>query len=191
MSKYTKVTPANVQELLDYDAETGSFAWKPRDLKWFTDKGGRYTAKWCQTNFNHKHAGKAALTAVSDTGYNTGGILGHVFSAHRVAWAHVHGCWPNGELDHINRDRQDNRISNLRLATKALNGHNRTPRGSSRYSGVSWYAPQEKWKASVAKDGVFYYLGYFESEEEAARTRDKKAVELYGAAATLNFPQAC
>lgn len=191
MSKYEKVSPKIIRELLDYNPETGDFFWRERDIKWFSDKGGRYTAAWCQKKFNRKHAGGAALTTVSAAGYNTGGVLGYVFSAHRVAWAHAYGQWPSGELDHINRDRQDNRLSNLRLATKTENGHNRAPRGASKYSGVSWYAPLEKWKAGISKDRVFYYLGYFDSEEEAARTRDKKAVELYGAAASLNFPETC
>ena len=191
MSKYAEVTPSILRELLDYDPNTGLFTWKARDIKWFSDKGGRYTARWCQKNFNNKHAGKQALTSISDHGYNTGGILGHVFSAHRVAWAHSFGRWPETELDHINRDRQDNRLQNLRLASKTENGHNRTPRGSSKYAGVSWYDPLQKWKAGVSKNGNFYYLGYFENEEEAARARDKKARELYGDRATLNFPTSC
>lgn len=190
-TKYQELPIELLKKLLRYEPETGHLYWKERPVSMFKDHGGRYTAEWCCKTFNQKHAGKRALTAVKDNGYNAGGILGKVYSAHRVAWALHHGSWiPDGvEIDHVNRDPSDNRIENLRLATKTQNGHNKTMRRErSPYIGVTWHAPSEKWVAKVAKDKVVHRLGSFTDIELAARTRDKKAMELYGDRARLNFP---
>jgi hypothetical protein len=93
------------------------------------------------------------------------------------------------DMDHINRVKQDNRAKNLRLATKTQNGHNRIlHREKSPYIGVTWYKPTGKWVAKVTKDKKCHYLGTFTDVELAARARDRKAVELYGDRACLNFP---
>jgi hypothetical protein len=190
-TKYQELPVELLRSLLRYDSETGFLFWKERPVSMFKDHGGRYTAEWCAKNFNNKHAGNRALTAVNQSGYLTGGILGRVHSAHRVAWALHHGSWPlDGEdMDHINRVKQDNRAKNLRLATKTQNGHNRIlHREKSPYIGVTWYKPTGKWVAKVTKDKKCHYLGTFTDVELAARARDRKAVELYGDRACLNFP---
>lgn len=188
MSKYDDLPVEVLRSLLRYDPETGFLFWLERPVSMFEDRGGRYTAQWCAKKFNNKHAGERALTAKGYQGYLAGGILGKVYSAHRVAWALHHGSWPEGDLDHINRIRDDNRIENLRLATKTLNGHNKVmPNKHSPYTGVTWYAPTGKWVAKITKDRKTYHIGSFECLEEAARARDKKALELYGDEAFQNL----
>jgi len=190
-TKYQELPIELLQKLLRYEPETGHLYWKERPVSMFKDHGGRYTAEWCCKTFNQKHAGKRALTAVTDNGYNAGGILRKVYSAHRVAWALHHGSWiPDGvEIDHINRDRQDNRAKNLRLATRTQNGHNKiAARAKSPYVGVTWFKPTGTWVARVTKDRKIYHLGTFTDPGEAAKARDAKAKELYGDRALLNFP---
>lgn len=186
MNKEQLVTPELIRELLNYDPKTGLFTWKKRGVSWFKDRGGRYTAEWCQKSFNNKHGGKPAFTAETSKGYLTGGIMRRNFFAHRVAWAHFHGSWPKFTIDHINRDKGDNRIENLRDVSRVVNNHN-VERRKGEYVGVAWWEPSRKWLARISKDGEFYYLGYYDTAIEAARVRDAKARELYGCDAYQNL----
>jgi RimJ/RimL family protein N-acetyltransferase len=97
---------------------------------------------------------------------------------------------PGQGVDHINGNGLDNRRTNLRLATKAQNGINRPlpPNGSpsSQYKGVAWFKRDQCWRARIGKNSL--HIGYYSSEEEAARAYDEKAKEIYGDFAWLNFP---
>lgn len=62
---------------------------------------------------------------IQDKGYRTIEIDGGRYYAHRVVWFHTHGVWPENDLDHINRERDDNRIANLRDVTRSENNRNR------------------------------------------------------------------
>lgn len=99
---------------------------------------------------------------------------------------------PDGmETDHKNLNRLDNRRGNLTNCTRSENMRNRVKfrqSYSSKYKGVSWVGRVKKWQAQINFDGQQYYLGLYENEEDAARTYDKKAKELFGEFANLNFP---
>ena len=92
-------------------------------------------------------------------------------------------------VDHINHNGLDNRRPNLRLATRSQNAANLGPyaNNTSGYKGVDFN--RGKWRARIREGGVRYFLGYFETAEDAARAYDTKAHELFGEFASLNFPE--
>jgi len=95
------------------------------------------------------------------------------------------------KIDHRNNNKLDNRLSNLRICEDSLNSHNRQKSDnlSSSYIGVNYNKKSGKYKSSINKDNITYYLGLFDSQEIAAKFRDFKAIELYGEEhAKLNFP---
>lgn len=93
------------------------------------------------------------------------------------------------EVDHKNGIPLDNRRSNLRLCSHSQNGKNkRSSKGSSRFKGVSLHKRINKWMASITMNYKKIHLGYFETEEQAAKSYDLKAKELFGEFANLNFP---
>lgn len=91
-------------------------------------------------------------------------------------------------IDHINRDKLDNRIENLRLATAAQNSHNsRQAGGNSKYKGVykaGW--AENKWFAKMTFGGKQMYFGTHSTEEDAARAINKAYLEYHGEYANLN-----
>jgi hypothetical protein len=93
------------------------------------------------------------------------------------------------QTDHIDHDGLNNQRQNLRPATTSQNAANARPRsGTSRYRGVAWNKAQRKWTATRNVNGVSKFLGYFESEVEAAQVADRAAIAEYGEYANLNFP---
>jgi hypothetical protein len=98
---------------------------------------------------------------------------------------------PGGyEVDHVNRNGLDNRRENLRLATKGQNAMNRgkVNKKTSSFKGVHWSESSRKWRAVIYINKKQIHLGLFVCEEEAARTYDAKARDLFGDFARLNFP---
>jgi hypothetical protein len=91
--------------------------------------------------------------------------------------------------DHRNRDKSDNRRVNLRYATKQQNSQNRSIScaNKSGYIGVCWHIRNKKFHAGIRVNGKTLNLGYYHTAEEAARVRDKAALQYYGDFANLNF----
>lgn len=163
-----------LRRLLAYNPETGLFDWleRPRDL--------------CKTEqsfkaWNTKFSGKPAFTRVDIEGYYAGAIFNKMYRAHRVAFAHYHGHWPKNQIDHINQDRTDNRIINLRDVSHAENGTNQKlpSNNTSGVCGVIWYKARQKWQVRIKVDGVTKHLGYFTDISAAAAAR-KSAETKYG-----------
>lgn len=92
-----------------------------------------------------------------------------VARAHRVAWAIVHGQWPATDIDHINGDRADNRLANLRPATRSQNcANSNAARGVSGLRGVTYHRQCKKWAAQTQAGGrTKRHLGLFDTREEA------------------------
>jgi hypothetical protein len=155
---------------LSYDPDTGVFTWL---------RHPEYPAKW-----NTRYAGKPA-GSVLPKGYRIISINDEIHYAHRLAWLWVHGEWPTDQIDHINRNKDDNRIANLRQADNGQNNTNRPPVGRSGIKGVSWYEPSQKWRARISKDRTEIYLGYFDTIEEAIKARNEAAVRYHGEFADL------
>ena len=94
-------------------------------------------------------------------------------------------------VDHINNNRKDNRISNLRENTSSGNNHNKskTKNASSKYFGVYYSKRDDKWLASITLNNKQYHIGLFKYEIQAAKAYNIKATELYGDKANLNIFQ--
>ena len=111
-----------LRKLLTYDPETGIFVWNPRGPSDFIGSAG-HGAAWKAANWNAQRAGKRAFSLRAD-GYLAAHFLGAMYRAHRIAWAMHYGEEPSGKIDHINGDRTDNRIVNLRVVSDTGNARN-------------------------------------------------------------------
>lgn len=113
---------------------------------------------------NSVRVGDIAGTLNKKLGYVELSVLGYRTYAHRLAWFYVHGEWPK-EIDHINGDRADNRISNLRPATKKQNCENKGlhPRNTSGFRGVHQCPKTKMWVARITNHGRGKYLGHFKT----------------------------
>jgi hypothetical protein len=162
-----KLTPAELRELLDHNPDTGEMHWKARPARLF--KADHWQRTW-----NTRQAGKRAFT-VSHQGYRRGMIFRRMYLEHIVAWAMHYGQWPSGQIDHINGIRDDNRISNLREATRTENCRNARMK-SNNTSGVTGVVPHKgRWRAYIN-----LHLGIFETIEEAEAARKAAERELGG-----------
>lgn len=105
-------------------------------------------------------------------GYARVSVNGRMLYAHRIIYAIVYGEMPM-DVDHINRNRIDNRIENLRDVSKSENQHNSKKRknNTSGFPGVSWDTRDQKWQAYIMVDRRKIHLGYFEDFDDAVQAR--------------------
>jgi hypothetical protein len=152
---------------LHYDPASGIFTWKPHCSM---------PPKW-----NGRFAGRQAGCLTKGRKVIRVGYQKHFAS--RLAWFYVHSKWPNGEVDHINCDSSDDRIANLRLATRGENCANtRKPKhNSSGLKGVTWDRARGKWMAFSAIGGGFKNLGRYDTKSEASKAYLTYAASVYGA----------
>lgn len=125
----------------------------------------------------------SACQARHSRGYTVVNAGGNAYLAHRLAWFFVYGEWPSKHIDHINGDRADNRISNLRDVSQQTNVHNQTKPQSHNTSGllgVSLHKPTGRWRASIKVNGKNRHLGMFDDKQEASKAYwdEKKRVHL-------------
>lgn len=152
-----ELTQERLRELLDYRPETGVFTWR----------------------------GKAKVGIpvgrIQTDGYSQIRVDGKLYLAHRLAWLYVHGEWPTSEIDHIDRDRVNNRIANLRDVDRAINATNRRAFGSSGFKGVTSMKKGSRFFARISRiDGSVSYLGVFDSAEAAHEAYKAAHVEQHG-----------
>lgn len=148
-----------LKELLNYNEGTGIFTWKKH-------KGVKY--------------GTIAGTIRPD-GYIQIGLLRKHYLAHRLAWFYVYGSWPIEEIDHINRVKNDNRIINLREATRLDNNINSNMPNETGYKGVRKTGKRFQSQINISSKQI--YLGIFDTAEEAHQAYLAAAVErdiIYG-----------
>ena len=143
---------------LDYNPELGVFTWK--------------------TTWGRRTKGTEAGT-VFKIGYRMIGLFGSRIYAHRLAWMIVYGDLGDKQIDHINGNKLDNRICNLRLATVAQNMQNlkKSKKNTTGFKGVSFYKAYNKFCAEPKIDGRKYFLGYFDTPEEASKAYIAKKLE--------------
>lgn len=156
------INAAYLRSALFYDQNTGDFHWKE----------------------DRKNQMKRGFPAggIQENGYIyikiTRAGISKLFKAHRLAWLYVYGVWPNGSLDHIDRNRANNRISNLRESNGIENSRNSSKRinCTSRFIGVCWHNPSRKWRAYIRVNQKMKSLGYFKTEIEAALAYNRAAI---------------
>lgn len=143
------VTVEQIRAYLAYNPDTGVFTWIKRPS-------------------NRVCIGQEAGSYNQPLGYFQITVLGLHTYAHRLAWFYVHGEWPE-EIDHINGVRHDNRLCNLRPATKKQNCENRvvSARSKSGIRGVHQCKKTQLWVARIHHHGKGRSLGYFKTPELA------------------------
>lgn len=102
------------------------------------------------------------------------------FIAHRLAWLIIHGEWPPHEIDHINRDPSDNRIANLRLATRTENCQNRRLHSNNSSGSRGCFRSGKKWVAQICINRKGYHLGSFDYIKEASAAYEAAARMTHG-----------
>ena len=159
------LTQERLMSLVSYDAETGVFTW-------------RITRRNCKTG---------AVAGSLLKGYLRISIDSKIYAAHRLAWLYTYGCWPSGEIDHINRVRNDNRLCNLREATRELNTQNANVRVDSPYGirGVTKHKYSNKYRARIQANKKAMLLGLFDTPEEAAAAYAAAAAKLHAQALVI------
>lgn len=143
------VTQDYIKDVLEYNPDTGVFAWKK-------PRGGKFAGTI---------AGKL-VKQKSGYRYIDIKVNGKCCKAHRLAWLYMTGEWPE-EIDHINRDSTDNRWINLRDVSHEENTRNRS-RSSNNESGVNgvhWDTCKNRWRARVMLNGKSHYIGLFKIED--------------------------
>jgi hypothetical protein len=146
------ISAQTLRDLLSYDPTTGLFRTRRANRNW---PAGRVTG------------------AIGEEGYTRVRVGNVYYGAHRLAWLHVYGAWPDGPIDHINGNRSDNRISNLREATVRLNSENLRKARVDSLAGRLGVSKTHKGKfsatirAEFAGHRVQLYLGAYASADEA------------------------
>jgi len=159
------MSPDRLRSLLAYDPETGAFAWKVgrgNGLK-PGDRAGRIGQGYC-------------LIRVDGNGY----------LAHRLAWLYIHGAWPAGEIDHINGNKLDNRISNLRDVPHRMNAENKRKARADNQTGflgvhIKPANTKRPFVASIRVDGVLKHIGAFADPQSAHKAYVERKRQVHAA----------
>jgi hypothetical protein len=162
-----KIDPELLRQILRYEPETGKLFWLPHIAF------GPITEGYAKS-FNSRWAGTEAFTSKMHNGYFQGHVLSSKQASHRVIWALVYGEWPI-EVDHINGDRSDNRLANLREVDRSQNCRNAALRKSRVGATVGVRFNKGAWQATITSRGKRQHLGRFQNKDEAIAVR--KAAE--------------
>lgn len=136
---------------MNYNPETGIFTW----------------------NCSRSGFSKDLKVGNSITGYLRIRIFGSLYLANQLAWLYTYGYTPENQIDHINRNKLDNRIENLREVSQSCNRRNigNQKNNNSGVKGVSWYKLTEKWVATICVNRKKKCLGYYKSFDNAVCAR--------------------
>ena len=165
------LTIENIRFMFEYDEESGIIKWK-NPLTTRTSKGDIV---------NNKDSKGYLRVNICGAGY---------VKAHRVAWMHFYGnaLKSSEHIDHINGNRCDNRIANLRIASIKENLRNTKKHidGNAPYKGITFNKKCNKWQAQISGGGKYKYIGLFADPKLAAIEYDSHAIEIYGEFARTN-----
>ena len=178
MSEQNNITQEYLKSILDYNPETGIFRWKVRSVNMFED--GFFSAEHNCNLWNARFVGKPPGSI--DNGYLRISINYEKYRAHILAWVIINGSWPERDIDHINLDRSDNRICNLRLSEDGGNSKNCPKRKDNKtgYKSVHFCKRDKKYIARIQNNGKRIIVGYFSTPEEAHEAYKEAALRLHG-----------
>lgn len=148
-----------VRRLFDYNADTGELVNK-------VTRGGNAPAG-------------SRVGCDKGNGYLMVGVNKKFYLVHRLIWLWVHGYFPENNIDHINRDRSDNRLVNLREVSQSCNARNSTTKSNntSGVNGISWDRRRGKWRPVITVNRKDHHLGYFQDFTEAVKARHAAEIE--------------
>lgn len=148
-------------EMLHYNPNTGIFTWAKKRQK---IKAGSVAGSLHKSGYMH--------IEVKQKGY----------AAHRLAWFYMTGEWPKEQIDHINRNKSDNRFGNLREATNSQNRSNTEKTNKHGLKGVCHkkWLKQKPWQAQITHHKKVIYLGCYSTPEEAHQAYKDAAIKLHG-----------
>lgn len=159
------LTATRLRELVSYEPATGIFIRRVRTAQ------------------RHQVGDRAdtVITTGARAGYRRIALNSERYHAHRAAWLYVYGFWPANLIDHINGDRGNNRIANLRDVTNSVNLQN--VKGSrvdntSGYLGVTFHKPTGQWRARIQANKKCYHIGMYPTAQDAynAYLQEKRRV---------------
>ena len=155
------LTAERLREVLGYDPETGAFTWRVTRGKARRGRDAGYR---------------------DARGYIHIRIYGALYKAHRLAWFFVCESWPESQMDHVNRDKGDNRIHNLRQATNFENQRNGDVQSNntSGFTGVRWDKKTSKWHSYITVFGRQKNLGFYASRADAIAARKAGETQHHG-----------
>ena len=167
--KRDALTSDRLREVLNYDPDSGLFTWKSPTGR--RAKVGSVAGTVIDGRKNHPTR--------RPWRYRQIGVDGTNYKAHRLAWLYVHNKWPSDEIDHIDGDGSNNRIANLREATRAENSRNAPKRrnNTSGYKGV--WLNHGRWSANIWTSGRKISLGTYDTPEQAHAAYAEAAKKLH------------
>lgn len=170
VDKYQIVTPEVLAEFFTLDREAGRVVWKKRRRSAVVGSVASHATKRGYRDVQLYYQGRQ-----------------HLFREHVVVWALLHGAYPEGEIDHANRDRGDNRPENLRLATRSQNARNSLKPGRDLPPGVyPSKSARNPYMAQIrVEGGKVRYLGSFPTPELASIVYQEAQREINGVFAPL------
>lgn len=161
-----------LSKTLSYCPETGLLTWLERSKDLMPDLRNR-------CSWNAKHSGQEALRNINNNGYKIGRIMGQSILAHRAIWILLHGKIDK-QIDHINGDKLDNRLCNLREVDCITNQHNKpkTEKNTSGVVGVTFHKGTNRWAAKIGSRKRAKWIGTFDSFDAAVAARKDAEIEL-------------
>lgn len=144
-------TKEEIEALLSYDRSSGLFVWN--------------------IDMSQRVKKNSVAGGINGEGYIQITVKGKVLQAHRLAWIICNGSEPIGQIDHINRIKNDNRIENLRDVSRSENKQNTllNSANTSGFKGVSFKSELNKWYAQICLNKKKIHIGYFVNKEDAAK----------------------
>lgn len=171
MTNQYNITPELLHQLLRYEPDTGKLFWKSREPHNFTD--GEKTKEHQCAAWNARYANNETFNQPQNKGYLCGDVMKIRLLTHRTVWAVAYGSWPRCFIDHIDGDRKNNRLNNLRLADATSNMRNfaSSRRNQSGIVGVHFDNKAQKWVAQIVIDKKHHWLGQFVNFDDAVACR--------------------